>query len=257
MPTKNFSEWVEDVWGDEEAESADVVRKIETELFPALETGAVRAVDADFQPVVWVKKAVLLYFKHKTSEPSPYGPWRDKIALQACGDGRRVTPGSWVRRGCYIGENAVVLSGFVNIGAYIGAKTMVDTYASVGSCAQIGERCHLSAGVVVAGVLEPVQDAPVVVGDGCFFGAQTVVSEGVRVGDFCVLGAGVVLSQSTKIIDRDTGETLPKGLVPSGSVLVPGSYATTHGLSVQCAVRIRTLSEPMQKAQINELLRVF
>ena len=164
-------------------------------------------------------------------------------------------PGSVVRRGAFIGKGAILMPSFVNIGAYVGEGTMVDTWATVGSCAQIGKNVHLSGGAGIGGVLEPLQADPVIIGDGAFIGARSEVAEGVRVGEGAVLSMGVYLGASTKIIDRATGETFI-GEVPPYAVVVPGTTTTAGGLGLYCAVIVKRVDERTRsKTSINELLR--
>jgi len=170
--------------------------------------------------------------------------------------GARVVPGAVVRRGAHIGRDVVLMPSFVNIGAYVGAGTMVDTWATVGSCAQIGARCHLSGGVGIGGVLEPLQASPTIIEDDCFIGARSEVVEGVIVERGSVIGMGVFLGQSTKIYDRATGE-ISYGRVPAGSVVVAGSLPAADGShSLYCAVIVKRVDERTRsKTSINELLR--
>ena len=167
-----------------------------------------------------------------------------------------MVPGSMVRRGSYIGKNAVLLPSFVNIGAYVGEGTMVDAWATVGSCAQIGKNVHLSGGVGIGGVLEPVQAGPTIIGDNCFIGARSEVVEGVIVEDNCVIPMGVYIGQSTKIYDRETG-SVTYGRIPAGSVVVSGNLPSKDGsYSLYCAVIVKKVDEKtLGKVGINELLR--
>ena len=219
----------------------------------------------------WIKKAILLSFKisdfymiaGKTS------PWYDKIPLKFNEwteddfkkAGFRLVPGSLVRRGAYIGKNAVLMPSFVNIGAYVGENTMIDTWATVGTCAQIGKNCHISGGVGIGGVLEPLQAGPVIIEDNCFIGARAEIAEGVLVEQGSVISMGVYIGASTKIIDRETGE-IYKGRVPAGSVVVPGNLPYkpfpdgTPGPGLYCAVIVKKVDEKTRaKTSINELLR--
>ncbi len=216
----------------------------------------------------WLKKAVLLSFRLNDNEVIDGGaagaPAFDKVPSKFAGWGAnrfrdagfRVVPGAVVRRGSFIGRNAVLMPSFVNIGAYVGEGTMVDTWATVGSCAQIGKNVHISGGAGIGGVLEPLQADPVIIGDGCFIGARAEVAEGVRVGDGAVLSMGVYLGKSTKIIDRATGEVL-MGEVPPYAVVVPGSIGGGDGKpALYCAVIVKRVDEQTRsKTSINELLR--
>lgn len=216
----------------------------------------------------WLKKAVLLSFRLNDNAVVDGGaagaPAYDKVPSKFAGWGEnrfrdagfRVVPGAVVRRGSFIGKNAVLMPSFVNIGAYVGEGTMVDTWATVGSCAQIGKNVHISGGAGIGGVLEPLQADPVIIGDGCFIGARSEVAEGVRVGDGAVLSMGVYLGKSTKVIDRATGEVL-MGEVPPYAVVVPGSIGGGDGKpALYCAVIVKRVDEQTRsKTSINELLR--
>ena len=226
----------------------------------------------------WLKKAVLLSFRlrdnrlmrgHPVSlEPElgagAMGPWWDKVPnkFEGWSDGRfgkagfRAVPGAIVRRGAFIGRNAVLMPSFVNIGAYVGEGTMVDTWATVGSCAQIGRNVHLSGGAGIGGVLEPLQANPTIIEDGCFIGARAEVAEGVIVEEGAVLAMGVFLSASTKIVDRATGEVF-RGRVPAYSVVVPGALPSENGgPSLACAVIVKRVdAQTRAKTGVNELLR--
>jgi 2,3,4,5-tetrahydropyridine-2-carboxylate N-succinyltransferase len=214
----------------------------------------------------WLKKAVLLYFRVndlRVMEAKPAAYW-DKVALRfASGDeaqfreiGARVVPGAVVRRGAHVGKDVVLMPSFVNIGAYVGAGTMVDTWATVGSCAQVGKRCHISGGAGIGGVLEPLQAAPTIIEDDCFVGARSEVVEGVIVEKGSVIGMGVFLGQSTRIYNRMTGE-ISHGRVPAGSVVVSGSLPAKDGShSLYCAVIVKQVDEKTRaKTSVNELLR--
>lgn len=221
----------------------------------------------------WLKKAVLLSFRLNDMETIPGGPggahWWDKVPSKFDGwdaarfrdAGFRAVPGSIVRRGAHIAKNVVLMPSFVNLGASVGEGTMVDTWATVGSCAQIGKNVHLSGGVGIGGVLEPLQAAPVIIEDNCFIGARSEVVEGVVVEEGAVLAMGVFLSSTTKIIDRTTGEIFI-GRVPSYSVVVPGALPGkplpdgTPGPSLACAVIVKRVdAQTRSKTAINELLR--
>lgn len=214
----------------------------------------------------WVKKAVLLSFRLESNKPMGQAPlqYYDKVPLKfsqyddqdfaACGF--RVAPPAVVRKGAFIGKNVVLMPSYVNIGAYVGEGSMVDTWATVGSCAQIGRNVHLSGGVGIGGVLEPLQANPTIIEDNCFIGARSEVVEGVIVEENSVLAMGVFLSQSTKIYDRASGK-ISYGRVPSGSVVVPGSLPAADGShSLACAVIVKRVdAQTRAKTSINELLR--
>jgi 2,3,4,5-tetrahydropyridine-2,6-dicarboxylate N-succinyltransferase len=214
----------------------------------------------------WLKKAVLLSFRLEDNQLMDDGVTRyfDKVPPKFANyteddfknGGFRVVPNAIVRRGSFIGKNAVLMPSYVNIGAYVGEGTMVDTWATVGSCAQIGKNVHLSGGVGIGGVLEPVQAGPTIIGDNCFVGARSEVVEGVVVEDNCVISMGVYIGQSTKIYDRETGEVF-YGRVPAGSVVVAGNLPSADGrYSLYCAVIVKKVdAKTLGKVGINELLR--
>ncbi|MDC1127839.1 2,3,4,5-tetrahydropyridine-2,6-dicarboxylate N-succinyltransferase [Gammaproteobacteria bacterium] len=214
----------------------------------------------------WVKKAVLLSFKFSENQtiPGSHTNYFDKVQskFKNMGTpefkkiGARVVPPAEVRHGSFIGENVVLMPSYVNIGAYVGSGTMVDTWATVGSCAQIGKNVHLSGGVGIGGVLEPLQATPTIIEDGCFIGARSEIVEGVIIGAGAVISMGVYIGQSTKIYDRETGE-VSFGKVPKGSVVVPGNLPSDDGkYSLYCAVIVKKVDEKTrQKTAINELLR--
>ncbi len=247
------------------------------EALAMLDNGEARvaepAGDGSWRVNQWLKKAVLLSFRLNDNRVMEYGSAGesafDKVPLKFAGwgdnrfreAGFRVVPGAVVRRGSFIGKGAVLMPSFVNIGAYVGEGTMVDTWATVGSCAQIGKNVHLSGGAGIGGVLEPLQAEPVIIGDGAFIGARAEVAEGVRVGEGAVLSMGVYLGASTKIIDRATGE-VHRGEVPPYAVVVPGSLPGkplpdgSPGPSLYCAVIVKTVdAQTRSKTGINELLR--
>lgn len=214
----------------------------------------------------WLKKAVLLSFRLGDNELMDDGVTRyfDKVPPKFANyteedfkaGGFRVVPNAIVRRGSFIGKNTVLMPSYVNIGAHVGEGTMVDTWATVGSCAQIGKNVHLSGGVGIGGVLEPVQAGPTIIGDNCFVGARSEVVEGVVVEDNCVISMGVYIGQSTKIYDRETGEVF-YGRVPAGSVVVSGNLPAKDGsYSLYCAVIVKKVdAKTLGKVGINELLR--
>jgi len=214
----------------------------------------------------WLKKAVLLSFRLQDNVLLDDGvtKYYDKVPPKFAdyteedfkAGGFRVVPNAIVRRGSFIGKNAVLMPSYVNIGAYVGEGTMVDTWATVGSCAQIGKNVHLSGGVGIGGVLEPVQAGPTIIGDNCFVGARSEVVEGVVVEDNCVISMGVYIGQSTKIYDRETG-SVTYGRVPAGSVVVSGNLPSKDGsYSLYCAVIVKKVdAKTLGKVGINELLR--
>ncbi|HEY7300906.1 MAG TPA: 2,3,4,5-tetrahydropyridine-2,6-dicarboxylate N-succinyltransferase [Xanthobacteraceae bacterium] len=221
----------------------------------------------------WLKKAVLLSFRLNDMSVIPGGPgsavWWDKVASKFDGwdeprfraAGFRAVPGSVVRRSAYLAPGVVLMPCFINIGAYVDQGTMVDTWATVGSCAQIGRNCHISGGAGIGGVLEPLQAGPVIVEDNCFIGARSEIAEGVIVREGAVLSMGVYIGASTKIVDRETGQTI-QGEVPPYSVVVPGSLpgkSTPGGAArpnLYCAVIVKRVDEKTRaRTSINELLR--
>jgi 2,3,4,5-tetrahydropyridine-2-carboxylate N-succinyltransferase len=216
----------------------------------------------------WLKKAVLLSFRLADNGPiagaAGDSTWWDKVPTKFEGwnadrfkqAGFRAVPGAIVRRSAYIAPNVVLMPSFVNLGAYVDSGTMVDTWATVGSCAQIGKNCHISGGAGIGGVLEPLQAGPVIVEDNCFIGARSEVAEGVVVREGSVLSMGVYLGASTRIVDRETGET-HHGEVPPYSVVVPGSLpGKGGGPNLYCAVIVKRVDEKTRsKTSINELLR--
>jgi 2,3,4,5-tetrahydropyridine-2-carboxylate N-succinyltransferase len=256
--------------------SGDVRELVEAAL-EMLDSGKARVAEPDgqggWQVNQWLKKAVLLSFRLNDNEivPGASGgaPAYDKVPSKFAGWGAnrfkeagfRVVPGAVARRGAFIGKGVILMPSFVNIGAHVGEATMVDTWATVGSCAQIGAHVHLSGGVGIGGVLEPLQAGPVVIEDNCFIGARSEVVEGVRVCEGAVLSMGVYLGASTKIVDRATGE-VHIGRVPPFSVVVPGSMPGrplpdgSPGPSLYCAVIVKTVdAQTRAKTGINELLR--
>ena len=243
-------------------------------VLEALDTGALRvASPSDEGGVVheWLKKAVLLSFRLNDSVPMEGGgaPVFDKVRLKTEGWGAnrfaeagfRAVPGAVVRRSAYVAPGVILMPSFVNVGAYVGEGTMVDTWATVGSCAQVGRNCHLSGGVGLGGVLEPLQATPPIIEDDCFIGARSKVVEGVVVERGSVLAMGVFISGSTKIVDRNTGEIFV-GRVPSYSVVVPGTLPGralpdgSPGPALSCAVIVKRVdAQTRSKTAINELLR--
>ena len=248
---------------------ASVVKAIEF-CIAALEQGQLRVAEplknGKWHVNEWLKKAVLLYFRiTENSVIEAAGTsYFDKVPMRwaaGSGDditqcGARIVPPASVRRGAFIGHDAVLMPSYVNIGAYVGAGTMVDTWATVGSCAQIGENVHLSGGVGIGGVLEPLQATPTIIEDGCFIGARSEVVEGVIIGKGSVLSMGVFISQSTRIFDRGSGEIM-YGRVPPGSVVVPGSLPGKDGShSLYAAIIVKHVDEQTRsKTSVNDLLR--
>ena len=237
----------------------------------ALDRGALRVAErregGDWHVNQWAKKAVLLGFRLNDMQIQPGGPqdggWWDKVDSKFAGWGEnrwreagfRAVPNCVVRKSAHIGKGVVLMPSFVNLGAFVDEGTMVDTWATVGSCAQIGKNVHLSGGVGIGGVLEPMQAGPTIIEDNCFIGARSEVVEGVIVREGSVLGMGVFIGQSTKILDRETGKVI-YGEVPAGSVVVAGSMPSKNGVHLYCAVIVKRVDEKTRsKTSINELLR--
>ncbi|MDG1101778.1 MAG: 2,3,4,5-tetrahydropyridine-2,6-dicarboxylate N-succinyltransferase [Ascidiaceihabitans sp.] len=237
----------------------------------ALDSGKLRVAErqdnGDWHVNQWAKKAVLLGFRIKDMEIQDGGPqgsgWWDKVDSKFKGWGEaewktagfRAVPNCVVRKSAFIAPGVVLMPSFVNLGAYVDEGTMVDTWATVGSCAQIGKNVHLSGGVGIGGVLEPMQAGPTIIEDNCFIGARSEVVEGCIVREGSVLGMGVFIGQSTKILDRETGEVF-YGEVPSGSVVVAGSMPSKNGVHLYCAVIVKKVdAKTRSKTSINELLR--
>jgi 2,3,4,5-tetrahydropyridine-2,6-dicarboxylate N-succinyltransferase len=249
---------------------AEVARAVELCL-NGLESGEFRVAEpaggaGEWRVNQWLKKAVLLSFRIHKNEviAAGYTHFFDKLPLRWGSDfghqiseiGARIVPPATVRRGAHIGHDVVLMPCYVNIGAYVGPGTMVDTWATVGSCAQIGSNVHLSGGVGIGGVLEPLQASPTIIEDNCFIGARSEVVEGVIVEHGSVLSMGVYIGQSTRIYNRETGEIL-RGRIPAGSVVVPGTLPAADGShSLYCAVIVKQVDEQtLAKTGINEILR--
>lgn len=247
------------------------IREAVAEVLQKLNTGELRVAtrvgdSQNWETHQWIKKAVLLSFRLKDNEIMEGGSTKffDKVDSKFRNftendfksGGYRVVPNAIARHGSFIGKNAVLMPSYVNIGAYVDEGTMVDTWATVGSCAQIGKNVHLSGGVGIGGVLEPIQAGPTIIGDNCFIGARSEVVEGVVVEDNVVISMGVYIGQSTKILDRETGE-ITFGRIPKGSVVVSGNLPSKDGTySLYCAVIVKKVDEKtLGKVGINELLR--
>jgi 2,3,4,5-tetrahydropyridine-2,6-dicarboxylate N-succinyltransferase len=272
--TADLAATIDDAWEardtlDHQTEGA--IRSAVETAIRGLDDGTYRVAEKDgddWRVNQWLKKAVLLSFRLRSNEVMDSGsagaPAFDKVQSKFdywtretfTEGGFRVVPGAIVRRGAFIGKGVVLMPSFVNIGAHVGEGTMVDTWATVGSCAQIGKNVHLSGGAGIGGVLEPLQANPVVIEDGCFIGARAEVAEGVIVREGAVLSMGVYLGASTKIVDRATG-AVHRGEVPAYSVVVPGALPDPKGgPSLYCAVIVKTVdAQTRSKTAINELLR--
>ena len=270
---------IEAAWDQRETLTADnraVCGAVDAAL-ALLDAGTARVAEPDgqggWQVNQWLKKAVLLSFRLNDNAVMDYGsagaPSFDKVPLKFTGwdaarfrsAGIRAVPGAIVRRGAHVGKNVVLMPSFVNIGAYVGDGTMIDTWASVGSCAQVGQNCHISAGTGIGGVLEPMQANPTIIGDNCFIGARSEIVEGVVVGEGCVVAMGVFITATSKIVYRETGQVIT-GHIPPFSVVVPGAMPGkpladgSAGPSLACAVIIKQVdAQTRAKTGINELLR--
>lgn len=257
--------------------SDEAIRDAVDHALALLDSGRARVTEPDgnggWQVNQWLKKAVLLSFRFNPMAIIEGGPggatWWDKVPSKFAGWGEeqfraagfRAVPGSIVRRGAHIGRDVVLMPSFVNIGAYVGAGTMIDTWASVGSCAQVGSNCHISAGAGIGGVLEPLQANPTIIGDNCFIGARSEIVEGAIVGEGSVVAMGVFITASSKIVDRASGEIL-YGRIPPYSVVVPGTMPGkpladgSPGPGLACAVIVKTVDAGTRaKTAINDLLR--
>ena len=279
MSQTDLTATIEAAWEDRASVgpgTRGAVREAVEAALEALDAGSLRVAEKDgagWRVHQWLKKAVLLSFRLSDMAAIPGGPggatWWDKVPSKFDGWGEnrfreagfRAVPGAIVRRGAYIAPNVVLMPSFVNLGAHVGENTMVDTWATVGSCAQIGRNVHLSGGVGIGGVLEPLQANPTIIEDDCFVGARSEVVEGVVVETGSVLSMGVFLSATTKIVDRETGE-IHVGRVPSYSVVVPGALPGkplpdgSPGPSLSCAVIVKRVdAQTRAKTSINDLLR--
>ena len=272
--TSQLAAIIDDAWERRSGLGAshhDIAEAVEEALF-LLDSGQARVAEPDgaggWQVNQWLKKAVLLSFRFNDNRlieggsaghpafdkvPSKFAGWDEARFREA---GLRVVPGAIARAGAYIAPGCVLMPSFVNIGAHVGEGTMIDTWASVGSCAQIGRGCHISAGAGIGGVLEPMQASPTIIGDNCFIGARSEIVEGVIVGEGSVVAMGVFITQSTKVVHRATGEIV-RGHIPPYSVVVPGTLPDPQGgPSLACAVIVKTVDEHTRtKTGINELLR--
>jgi 2,3,4,5-tetrahydropyridine-2-carboxylate N-succinyltransferase len=271
----NLQSTIEAAWearAEVNFQTTGLTRSAVDETLALLDAGMVRAAEKtgnDWTVNPWVKKAVLLSFRLNPNsvmgaDTGGTGPWFDKVATKFTGWGEaefaaagfRALPGALVRKGAYIAKNAILMPSFVNIGGYVDEGTMVDSWSTVGSCAQIGKNVHLSGGVGIGGVLEPLQANPTIIEDDCFIGARSEVAEGVIVRQGAVLSMGVYLGASTKIVDRATGEVF-KGEVPPYAVVVPGTLpGKDGGPGLYCAVIVKRVdAQTRSKTSVNELLR--
>jgi 2,3,4,5-tetrahydropyridine-2,6-dicarboxylate N-succinyltransferase len=260
---------IENAWDNRELLREAEVQKIIREVIGMLDKGQIRVAEPSGGEWIvneWIKKAVILYFPIQEMETTVVGPFEfhDKIPLKKGFEslGIRVVPHAIARYGSYIGSGVILMPSYVNIGAYVDSGTMVDTWATVGSCAQIGKNVHLSGGVGVGGVLEPVQAAPVIIEDDCFIGSRCIIVEGVRIGKEAVLGANVTLTGSTKIIDvSGTRPVETQGYIPPRSVVIPGTFEKQFPAGrfhVSCALIIGKRKESTDlKTSLNQALREF
>ena len=266
MPTE-LKKLIEEAWEDRNLLDNNEYRTAVETIIERLDSGELRVAEPignRWHTHEWIKKAVILYFPIRSMEEIKVGPFvfHDKMKLKTDykKTGVRVVPHAIARYGAYLAKGVIMMPSYVNIGAYVDEGTMVDTWATVGSCAQIGKHCHLSGGVGIGGVLEPVQAAPVIIEDNCFLGSRAIVVEGVHLEKEVVLGANVVLTASTKIIDV-TGESPVecKGHVPARSVVIPGSYTKKFpagDFQVPCALIIGKRKESTdKKTSLNDALR--
>lgn len=244
------------------------VREAVEQVLADLNRGKIRVaekIDGDWVTHQWVKKAVLLSFRLTDAQVMRSGPfaWYDKVTPKfgkledekIAASGVRAVPGCVLRHGAYLAPGVVAMPSFVNVGAYVDSGTMIDTWATVGSCAQVGKNCHLSGGVGIGGVLEPVQAGPTIIEDNCFIGARSEIAEGVIVEANSVISMGCYIGKSTTIYDRTTGETF-KGRIPSGSVVVPGNLPRDGKYSLYACIIVKRVDERTRsKTSINELLR--
>ena len=260
-----LKEIIGQAWENRELLKEESVRQAVRQTVELVDKGELRTAQpvdpekSQWQVNEWVKKAIILYFPIQPMRKMEAGEleWYDKMELKHGYEqlGVRAVPHAVARYGAYIAPGAILMPSYVNIGAYVDTGTMVDTWATVGSCAQIGRHVHLSGGVGIGGVLEPVQAAPVIIEDNCFIGARSEVVEGCIVREGSVLGMGVFIGQSTKIVDRETGEVM-YGEVPPYSVVVAGSMPSKNNVSLYCAVIVKRVDEKTRsKTGINELLR--
>ena len=264
---ENLRQIIEKAWDNRELLQEEATQTASREVIELIDNGQLRCAEpvADgWQVNEWVKKAVVMYFPIQKMETLEAGifEYHDKMELKRnyAEKGIRVVPNAVARYGAYISSGVILMPSYVNIGAYVDEGTMVDTWATVGSCAQIGKNVHLSGGVGIGGVLEPLQAAPVIIEDNAFIGSRCIVVEGVHVGKEAVLGANVVLTASTKIIDVTGDEPIEmKGFVPARSVVIPGSYTKKFAAGeyqVPCALIIGTRKESTdKKTSLNDALR--
>ncbi|AGJ98661.1 2,3,4,5-tetrahydropyridine-2,6-dicarboxylate N-succinyltransferase [Wolbachia endosymbiont of Drosophila simulans wNo] len=270
--TKKLQDEIENIWKDKEKLNdynlKHEARLIIKEVIELLDSGKIRVAEklssGEWIVHKWIKQSILLHFLTEESKiidntncwfdkiGSKFSEWNEEKFYQSK---IRAVPGCFVRQSAYIGKNVVLMPSFINVGAYIDSGTMIDTWSTIGSCAQIGKNCHISGGVGIGGVLEPIQASPVIIENNCFIGARSEVTEGVIIREGSVLSMGVFIGASTKIIDRETSK-LSYGEVPPYSVVVPGSIPSKNNISTYCAVIVKKVDEKTRsKTSINEILR--
>lgn len=275
---QNYQSIIDDAWEQREAltpQTRGEIPEVVNHILALLDKGTLRVASKQlgspegWKTHQWIKKAILLFFRLKGCEVMEGGalnaPWFDKVPLKCQGwtekdfaaAGFRSVPGGIIRHSAYIGSKVVLMPSFINMGAYVDEGTMVDTWVTIGSCAQIGKNCHISGGVGIGGVLEPLQANPVIIEDNCFIGARSEIAEGIIIGEGAVISMGVFLGASTKILDRQTGE-VSYGYVPPYSVVVPGTIPNkdTSLPALACAVIVKQVdAKTRSKTAINDLLR--
>ncbi|WP_341813141.1 2,3,4,5-tetrahydropyridine-2,6-dicarboxylate N-succinyltransferase [Wolbachia endosymbiont (group B) of Germaria angustata] len=270
--TKKLQGEIENIWKDKEKLNdynlKHEARLIIKEVIELLDSGKIRVAEklssGEWIVHKWIKQSILLHFLTEESKIiDNTNCWFDKIGSKFSEWNEekfyhskiRAVPGCFVRQSAYIGKNVVLMPSFINVGAYIDSGTMIDTWSTIGSCAQIGKNCHISGGVGIGGVLEPIQASPVIIENNCFIGARSEVTEGVIIREGSVLSMGVFIGASTKIIDRETSK-LSYGEVPPYSVVVPGSIPSKNNISTYCAIIVKKVDEKTRsKTSINEILR--
>lgn len=263
--TSSLESIIEAVWADSNSMPEAGARTAVASVLAGLTDGSLRAAsrgdDGSWTAHEWVKKAILLHFRFSNMRPMEAGALHffDKVDVQGdwAAKGCRVVPPATVRHGAHIAKGAVLMPCYVNIGARVGSGTMIDTWSTVGSCAQVGENCHVSGGVGIGGVLEPLQATPVIIEDNCFLGARGEVAEGVIVREGAVLAMGCYVSASTKIYDATVGKELPRGEIPSRAVVVPGALPSADGSHSTYALIIKKYRDARTDAKtaLNEILR--
>ncbi len=272
LQLKKTQSEIKDIWKNREKFNDCNLKKTAIiaikEVIELLDSGKIRVAEklssGEWVVHKWIKQAILLHFLTEENKIiDNTNCWFDKIGNKFSEWNEekfrrlkiRAVPGCFVRRSAYIGTNVVLMPSFINVGAYVDSGTMIDTWSTIGSCAQIGKNCHISGGVGIGGVLEPIQASPVIIEDNCFIGARSEVAEGVVVREGSVLGIGVFIGASTKIIDRETSKVF-YGEVPPYSVVVPGSIPSKNNISTYCAVIVKKVDEKTRsKISINEILR--